>query len=113
MSRELDYFPPQGTKYKWWNKPLQHLPWGASIWEHWPADIVAHVSKKNGVFIWWVDVCTFNFERKCFKGTAKKALTACLAAEKRADKEKAKIWMPWMNDAVAAGWRPPCVKRQY
>lgn len=113
MSRELDYFPPQGTKYEWCHKQLQHLPWGARIWEHWPASIVAHVSKKDGVFIWWVDVYTFNYEQKFFEGTAKEALAACLAAEKCADKEKEKIWLPWMDEAVAAGWRPPGVKPQY
>jgi len=108
MSRFLDYFPPKGTKYEWGAKALNYSPWVCRMWEHWPASIVARVSKtEDGVYQWRVEVCNFRHQRKTLEGTANDGLAACKAAEEVCEAEKALLWLPWMDEAVKAGWRPP------
>jgi len=107
MSYDLDYFPPQGTKFTWHHKALKTSPWVLNMWDHWPASIVAKVDKAEGFFRWLVEVRTFNHGREVLKGVAKDALSACKAAERCCEREKKKLWLPWMETATKAGWRPP------
>lgn len=108
MSRELDYFPPAGTICKWSTKALNYSPWYLNFWSHWPASIEAWVDlSKDGSYTWCVEVNNFYKSRFNFKGTAQDGLVACLEAEKICLEQKQKIWLPWMDDAVAAGWRSP------
>lgn len=108
MSQELGYFPPQGTEHHWSNKALNCSPWYCLFWDHWPARISANVDLINGKYKWMVFVCNFKHERHELHGTSSDALSACKEAEKIAMQEKNKIWFPWMEEAVKAGWRPPC-----
>lgn len=108
MSQGQEYFPPGGTKYKWWPKPLNHSPWGMRMWDYWPASIKASVNKEeDGTFHWRVEVTDFRHRRTHLTGKESEALSACLAAEKACEEQKALLWLPWMEEAVAAGWRPP------
>jgi len=104
----LDYFPPNGTKYPWHPKRLNTSPWVCLFWACWPAEVQAYVDRKeDGQFIWWVTVCAFDFSRQTYEGTASGALAACQEAEKCAEEQKGLLFQPWMEQALAAGWRPP------
>lgn len=108
MSQYLAYFPPQGTKYKWHPKALNYSPWSCRMWEHWPASIIARVEKsETGVFLWSVEVRNFSHDRRLLRGKAADGLSACLEAERACETEKGLLWLPWIEQAVAAGWRPP------
>jgi hypothetical protein len=107
MSYEQGYFPPNGTKYKWHPKALQHYPWISSHpWEVFPARIVMSVDKQIDGFHWCVKVTDFKYKRTRLDGVESIAISACLKAESVADEEQAKLWKPWMAEAFAAGWRP-------
>lgn len=109
MSRGQNYSPPGGTKHKWHPKGLQYSPWVCPVWSHWPADIVCRVDLTDaGMFTWHVIVIDFHHKRYHFKGQNNDPLQACLEAEKVAEAQKSLLWLPWMEVAVAAGWRPPC-----
>lgn len=108
MSREQDYFPPSGTKYKWQPKALQHSGWSVVTWEHWPAAVRAYVDLIDGWYLWRVEVTDWRHKRLVIKGQAKDDLLACLQAESICEAEKKRLWLPWMKKAVEAGWRPPC-----
>lgn len=110
MSLTQNYFPPNGTKYKWNSKALNYSPWTCHVWELWPASISASVDKIESGFKWRVDVWGWHnkdrSEHTKFEGIAESALAACLAAERCAEKQKSKLWKPWMEEAIKAGWRP-------
>lgn len=111
MSRIQAYHPPQGTNHKWHAKTLNHAPWLCLFWDYWPATITATVDHDDdGTFLCSVSVVDFDGNRKITTGKHEGALQACLATEKFCQKEKDRIWLPWMETAIAAGWRPPIIK---
>lgn len=109
MSDRQEYSPPEGTKYKWGTKALNYSPWVCRFFSYWPACIVARVELKGNKFLWVVETTGFKFESTYNSGSNRNALQACLDAESFCEEEKARIWLPWMDIAVAAGWRPPCI----
>lgn len=106
MSQGQKYFPPSGTKHRWMSKTLNYSPWTLSFWSHWPAAVSAYVDKKNGMYVWSVQIIDFDHKRHVVAGAAKTDLEACLAAEAECERQKSLLWKPWMVEAVAAGWRP-------
>lgn len=115
MSREQEYFPPQGTEFKWGSKPLNYSPWHCDIGSQmepalslWPMRVTALVDLRDGSYVWRVAVTDFAYKRSYLHGSDRDALAACLEAE-RAGKTKLQELLPsWVREALANKWRPPC-----
>lgn len=119
MSREQNYFPPSGTKYKWSPKTLRHSPWYCSITDqhktskglqYWPANVSATVWLKNGEYFYKVVVTKWDGKLKSqaiFLEKSTDALEACLKAEKIGDREIKKLFTKWVVEALKNKWRPP------
>jgi hypothetical protein len=114
MSKELDYFPPNGTKWKWESKTLQHSPWICCLSTQrerklftWPLSIVAVVDLADGLYHWTVEVCDFRGDRSALFGFSDDPLKACLDAEKFGELRMDDLLPDWARTALVNKWRPP------
>lgn len=106
MSRELDYFPPNGTKCEWGAKALNHSCWTSFIPGISPLTINLSVDLIDGQHTWHVRVSDFEYALHTYSGTKPTALEACREAE-RVGKEKFEELVPeWARKAFENGWRP-------
>ncbi len=113
MSYELDYFPPQGTKWAWGSKALNYSPWVCNLADQrepgvwlWPLSVVLFVDKKGEYYTWWVQVRPFKGKDYNLKGKTKSALRSCKTAEEKGEKELDKHLPNWARTALKNGWRP-------
>jgi hypothetical protein len=118
MSREQDYFPPQGTKFKWGNKELKHLWWNCNLSTQkepklflFPLNVHLAVDLRDGLFHWDVKVTDFIHNHSAFSGTSKTAIGACCQAEDVGEAELAKHLPRWVKTALRNKWRSPCPPR--
>lgn len=116
MSYELDYFPPNGTKYNWFHKSLNYSPWVCNLSDQkekelflFPAEVKLMVDtmlvKSTIRYVWIVLITDFSYNKTEKKGVEKDAISACLRAEKEGE-EQLQILIPdWVRMALINGWR--------
>lgn len=116
MSYELEYFPPNGTRWKWTNKILQYSPWSCSLswqwagdrWPSWhPMSVRLIVDLIDGEYTWTVNTTDWAYKRNTHKGKAATGLQACLDAEIVGERVLMEMTPEWVQNAIDAGWRPP------
>jgi len=111
MSKGLNYFPPNGTKYKWWNKSLNHSPWVVRVGGiYYTQYVICRVDLLSGKYFGYVKFYSIS-GRSFDKVTRsfKNPLSALKASETIADKFLAKDTKPWMIEAIKNKWRPPLI----
>jgi hypothetical protein len=108
-----DYFPPQGTKFKWEPKVLNYSSWSCDVLAQiegtldWPASITLYADILETGYVWRVLVRDWAQGKHSFEGTAESALGACLEAEAVGALEASKLYPDWVRKALQEGWRPP------
>ena len=114
MSRELAYFAPNGTKYKWGSKALTYSDWVCDLSAQkepklflFPMRILLRVDKINARWQWSVAVTDFSYQRYEVKGSKNDPLQACLEAEKVGEEQMESLLPAWTRTALENGWRPP------
>jgi hypothetical protein len=114
MSRELDYFPPKGTKFQWGSKELQYSPWYCNLGKQrepgiWPSplSVLLCVDLIQGQYKWHVKTWDFSHRSSNISGVATTALEACLAAECAGERFLDEQLPDWVRVALANNWRPP------
>jgi hypothetical protein len=114
MSFELDYFPPNGTKWKWSSKALNYSPWLCNLARQkepglnlWPLDVMLIVDLVKDRWVWQVEVIDFQHQRAIIKGAENDPLKACFAAEIAGEGVLADLLPDWVRAALANKWRPP------
>lgn len=115
MSAAQDYFPPQGSRWKWCSKALAYSPWACDLSEQmrppdirflWPLSIILRVDLRDGQYHWRVDVRPWSGEDFTLKGSTKAPLDAMLAAEQVGERIFNEQMPEWTLLALANGWRP-------
>lgn len=119
MSREQEYFPPSGSKYKWGSKALNYSPWicdlGAQMdpdihYLIYPLDVRLYVDLVDGKFK-WVAICVdWHGARSEKTGLAESGSSAIKEAEAFGEEFYNSQMLPWIRTALQAGWRPPARK---
>jgi hypothetical protein len=108
---ELDYFPPQGTKYEWNPPSLRHKPWTSRLtFSDHHRFLVMYVSRNDkGLYLGWVDFRDLHYKNHIVRTrNFVDPLKALLATEKLAGKLVAQQNLPaWAEEALSKGWRPP------
>lgn len=116
MSAAQDYFPPQGSRWKWCPKALAYSPWACDLSEQmrppairflWPLSIILRVDLRAGQYHWRVDVRPWSGEDFTLKGSTKAPLDAMLDAETAGARIFNEQMPEWTRMALSAGWRPP------
>lgn len=113
MSMELDYFPPKGTKWKWYPKSLNYSPWGCDLSRQrekldlHPLNTHLYVDRVDGTYLWQVIGFGFDHERFKEEGQAEDPLQACLAAEAAGESRLNEFLPDWVRQALNHKWRPP------
>ena len=119
MSRELDYFPPNTSKWWWTHKSLDHAPWVCNLVEQmmpksigpaWPAAVRLSVDLIEGEYVWRVDVTDWRHSKHVEVGTALTAKEAVAAAESVGEAAFRALAPDWVLLALEAGWRPPLAR---
>lgn len=114
MSRELDYFPPRGTKYKWSEKSIQNSPWFLNLTNQYfndlniyPLKAIIRVYLRDDTYSANIEFEDFNYKRSEHTISAKNPLVVCLEAEDYCEKWIRHNVKDWMITALRNGWRPP------
>jgi hypothetical protein len=114
MSHELDYFPPNKTKWKWGAKVLRNKEWWCDLshqreagLDMFPASVDLTVDLIDGKYWWRVSVRNFSYKDSELNGTSKDPLKACLRAEKVGEAMLDKLLPDWARTALKNKWRPP------
>lgn len=116
MSLAMNYFPPNGTRWRWSNKSLTTSPWFCNLsmqwagdeWPRWsPMSVILSVDMLDAEYVWEVRVTDWVYRRSSSRGKAATALQACLDAEDVGERALREMTPEWVRKAVAAGWRPP------
>jgi hypothetical protein len=112
MSRQQDYFPPQGTKFK----ALNYSPWHCDLSQQKYAKLFLHplnvhlyvdYDEETGMFNWTADITDWLYQRTYMRGVRGNALKACLEAERVGGIELEKHLPRWAKTALKNKWRPP------
>lgn len=111
MSRELPYFPPNGLRWTWAAKTLAYSAWSCDLssqkeGDTWPMQVALYVDLIDGKWLWDVAICDFQHRSLYVRGSARSGRAACLAAERRGEKELSKLLPEWVRLARVHGWRP-------
>ncbi len=115
MSREQEYFPPSGTKWKWHHKSLNYSPWSCDLSDQrepeikfrTPLFVYLTVDKRNERWHWRVEVTDFANKRTNLAGSSSDPFMACEAAELFGEQELDKLLPDWVRTALTNNWRPP------
>lgn len=118
--KELNYFPPKGTKYIWSCKALNYSWWRCDLSKqkakskdicfYFPMYIYLNVDLIDGNYIWKVEVRNWEYEVSYKSGVTGSALEACLAAERYGECEFKKLTPNWIVNALKNKWRPPALQ---
>jgi hypothetical protein len=120
MSLAMDYFPPNGTRWRWSEKNLISSPWYCNLvmqwagdeWPLWrplwsPMSVSLSVDLLDAEYVWEVKATDWVYKRSSIRGKAATSLQACLDAEDVGERALREMTPEWVRKAVAAGWRPP------
>lgn len=116
MSLAMNYFPPNGTRWRWSDKSLTTSPWFCNLsmqwagdeWFRWiPMSVILSVDLLDAEYVWEVKATDWVYKRSSIRGKAATSLQACLDAENVGERVLEEMTPEWVRKAVAAGWRPP------
>jgi hypothetical protein len=114
MTKELGYFPPNGTKWKWEPKTLNYSPWICCLSRQrepklfmYPFDIKLIVDLINTHFHWVIELIDFQGNYSIISGISEDPLQACLTAEEIGECKMDELLPDWIRTALENKWRPP------
>lgn len=114
MSEELDYFPPNTTKWKWGSKALNYSPWICNLLPQvFPnlytngASVKLIVDILDGVWKWRLESYYLDGTFVNMKGDANSGEEACNIAETKGEQIIKQMFPKWAITALKNKWRPP------
>lgn len=122
MSREQNFFPPAGSKWKWEPKALNYSPWFCCLSDQvfrkenpdsrflpGRMSINLTVDLIEGEYKWVVSVFRWKpqSEPERISGKCKTALEAVLEAERVGEAIYQELMPDWVRTALTHGWRAP------
>lgn len=106
----VPYFPPKGTKYKWYPPALTNLGWAYVVETlGWAQSLILSVDRGARGYYGHLYFNPINGGKAVTKKTRyyKTPLPALRAIEKAGDELLKADTQPWMKRALKMGWRPP------